>query len=81
MCAVWSVRVGQHPQPGPIPAQNLDPCMPPVAEHKERSAPRIFSEALGHRGIQPVEPLAHVAGLHRHKDLQAPGETQHAPAG
>ncbi len=32
---------------------------------------------LGLQGRQPVEPFAHVAGLHRHKHFQAAREAQH----
>ena len=77
MCAVWSVSVGQHPQTGPVPAEDFEPRMPPVGEHKQRALPGIFAETLGHQRVQAIEPLAHVAGFHCHEYLQAAGKTQH----
>ena len=74
---MWSVLVAQHPDPRPVPADDFDPGVPAIAEHKQRAALEVFPQVLGHHGMQPVEALAHVAGFHRHKHFQAARKTQH----
>ena len=74
------MRVGQHPQAGAIPAQDLDPRMTPVAEHKERPAARILAQLFAHQPVQAVEAFAQIARFHGHKHLQAAGKTQHGLA-
>src|ERR1700722_8614980 len=69
--------LGQHPQTGAIPAQNLDPGMTPVAKDKQRSLTGVFTQPLRHQPVQAVEALAQVARLHGDKHFQAAGKTQH----
>jgi hypothetical protein len=63
MCAVWSVRVGQHPQAGAVPAQNLQAGPSPVGEHKQGPLARILPQPFGHQRVQSVEAFAQVARL------------------
>jgi hypothetical protein len=67
--------LGQNPQSRAVPAQNLDPRMPPVAEHKQRALSRLLTQPFGHHGVQPVEPFAHIARFHRHEHFQAARKT------
>ena len=67
--------LGQHPNPGAIKANNFDPRVPPIAEHKQRALLEVFAQPLRHQRVQPIEPLTHVAGFHRHEHFQAARKT------
>ena len=63
----------------PVPSQRMILIRVSRRLLNTNSAPLLRSSpVLGHQGVQPVEPFAHVAGAHRHKYLQAaPREAQH----
>src|SRR6202789_4504951 len=69
--------LAQHPDPRPVPPDDFDPRVPAIAEHKQRAALEVLPQVLGHQGMQPVEPFAHVTGAHAHEHLQAAREAQH----
>src|SRR5580692_8985491 len=64
----------QQPKSGPVPIDNLDPGMPPIAEHKQCAATWIFAQSFAHRRVQPIKSLAHVARLQGHEHLKAAGK-------
>src|ERR1700721_808938 len=67
----------QNPDPRPIPADDFDPRVPPITENKQRPILKVFAQPLSHQRVQPIEPFAHVAGVHRHEHFQAAREAQH----
>src|SRR5580693_4244251 len=67
----------QDPDSRPVPADNFDPRVPPITEHKQRAMLEVFAQPLSHQRVQPIEPFAHVAGFHRHEHFQAAREAQH----
>lgn len=71
------MRVGQHPQTGAVPAQDLDPGMAAIGEDKERTLPGILSQTFCDHGMETIEAFAHITRLHRHEHFQTAGKTQH----
>ncbi len=65
------------PEAGSIPVEELELVARAVDEDEDRTATRIFTEAVDDFGMEPVERFTHVTGFQREEDAQASGESQH----